>query len=348
MPVNEMSDALKAKLYDLRYSPFLLSFFISLAIYNYRFLMILFADNIDLDIKFDKLDNESIGISNVLIPFGVALFYTGIYPIFGNWLYEVTLKYKNDAKRRKIKAEALTIKTQKEYEILEKEKNKLVWDLEEKEKVLSTYRKLYEDKTKSFDEKIEDEKKKIKIEYNKIEKNLQHQINELNTQLSNSSSIEADLQQQLKSTQTTLEKVSKENDILKEANKTLENKEVNIQNLFQKNKNLQKEIEKLKIESTQAEVKKNDFNINDIPPSYKTKFTDDEIKILETIYTNDIVEYTSRDQLANNLRQYLQIPRIKILSIINGLHEKEIIKTQSGNYYITDEGKKDMVNMFDS
>lgn len=347
MPLNEMSDSLKARLYDMRYSPFLISFFISFTIYNYRFLMILFADNIDLDIKFNKLDKEGIGIIDVLIPFGTAIFYTGIYPVFGNWLYEVTLKYKNDAKRRKVRAESLTIKTQEEFEILEKENNKLVWDLEEKEKALSTYRKLYEDKTKKFDETVEAEKKIIQNKCDQDKKILKDQIDVIEQNLGNLHTEKENALREEVKTRDELKNVLEENKSLKNIIKGLKEKSSYIENLESENIKLKDDLKKLNIELDQVE--KNNFDIENISSSYRNRFTDDEIEILHTIYTNDIAEHMSRQGLADELKKYIDEPRIKILNIINSLHSKDIVKTfTNGNYYISKEGKQDMVNMFDS
>ncbi len=348
MPLNEMSDSLKAKLYDIRYSPFLISFIISFIIYNYRFLMILFAGNIDLDIKFDRLDKEGVGIVGLLVPFGTAIFYTGIYPLFGNWLYEVTLKYKNDAKKRKVKAESLSIKTEKEYEILQREKNALVWDIGKMEKELTIFSELYKDKIKSFDKKVETEKNIIRTEYDKVKENLQNKINDLQRDLSNLEAQHDQLMQEESRMGESWIKVSEENSNLKDELNTLKQKRTNIASITKENLNLKAKVVKLESKINQPKVKKNNFNIDNVADTYQMKYTQDEITILNTIYSNDIKERTSRDILANTLQEYVDIARIKILSIVDELTIKDVIKTSSGLYYITVQGKKDMVNMFDT
>lgn len=87
-------------------------------------MLIIFAEIDDVNEKI-KMIKEFNLIDTIGYPFTVAIFYTLVYPIFSNMLYDATLYYKNKAHETKRNREDEKIITQKEKKEILDENRKL-------------------------------------------------------------------------------------------------------------------------------------------------------------------------------------------------------------------------------
>lgn len=102
---NGLTDSIKAKLYDFNYTPFMSSFVISWVVINHKYLLILFADGVELREKIGLLNSISFLSDSCLnffvFPIGFALFYVYIYPLISKKFYEYTLEQTKALKKIK-------------------------------------------------------------------------------------------------------------------------------------------------------------------------------------------------------------------------------------------------------
>ncbi|MGE4399780.1 MAG: hypothetical protein AB7D29_09695 [Campylobacterales bacterium] len=107
--VNDLKDSIKAKLYDFNYTPFMSSFVISWIVINHKYLLIFFADGVELREKIGLLNSISLLSDSCLnffiYPLGFALFYVYIYPLAAQKFYEYTLERSRELKEAKRKVE---------------------------------------------------------------------------------------------------------------------------------------------------------------------------------------------------------------------------------------------------
>jgi hypothetical protein len=94
---SELTNSIKAKLYDFHYSPFISSFVISWIIINHKYLLILFSKE-KLELKLEMLNKYQFEIiygypTSFIIPVVIALFYVFFYPLIAFIFYKVTLIY---------------------------------------------------------------------------------------------------------------------------------------------------------------------------------------------------------------------------------------------------------------
>lgn len=124
---SELTDSIKAKLYDFHYSPFMSSFVVSWIMLNHKYLLILISDE-TIKLKLELLNQYMFGINikdyyifyvnGFYIPLLMALFYVFIYPNLAKLFYEITLNYQLNMREIKQKIEKTTLITQEEKDVL--------------------------------------------------------------------------------------------------------------------------------------------------------------------------------------------------------------------------------------
>lgn len=168
MTIDDIKDSIKAKLYDFAYTPFMSSFLVSWIILNHKYLLIYFgdekvADKIKLlsEYIFEKISYNGYDwwVDQFWYPFGIALGYVFVYPLFALAFYAVTLWYKKWSKDVKIYIEKLTRIPEEEAKKIreissrfEDEKDELLKKLEKKE---DEYKEKLENELQPFQDQIE-------------------------------------------------------------------------------------------------------------------------------------------------------------------------------------------------
>ena len=208
MPNKELSNSLKAKLYDYTFTPFMSSVVISWLIVNHKYVLILLS-NSKLDKKLELLnkydfscavpftDYSFANCKSFILPIMFGLFYTLFYPFIAILFYKVTLRFKKIMKENKIKIEGLTPLTLEESKIIKEENIKYkneVFNLSEKivsieekykkeitfledryknmkDEFLMTKEHEYKTKIEKLEKEVESLNKKNSILKEKIEKN---------------------------------------------------------------------------------------------------------------------------------------------------------------------------------
>lgn len=164
--VKDITDSLKAKLYDFAYTPFMSSFVISWILLNHKYLLIYFG-NEKLEKKLNLLHGYPAEIANQFVyPFSIALIYVFIYPWFGLIFYNITLYYNKESKKIKQKQEDQTPVTQEEANKIREEIEKLLKERDIYNKDQLEMREKFNNKIFGFEEIIRTNKLE-KDEYDK-------------------------------------------------------------------------------------------------------------------------------------------------------------------------------------
>jgi predicted nucleic acid-binding Zn-ribbon protein len=294
---NEVKNSIKARLYDSTYTPFMSSYILSWIFINNLYVLIFFGDFKD---KISLLKEYDFGLYNFNMwasPLAVALVYIYIYPFFLEKFYKHTLK--KQKQRNDIKQEV---------------EGKQLLSIEQSRAVRLKQSKL-EDVIDKKDKKIEDFKNEIltlENEKSKIEENVFKKLSIKEEEIHKKAKDECE-----KSTQSFKIELDKSSKQLESKNNELEEYKIinqNLKNEYEKqNKSilsLKNNIEKLtnEIES----IKQNNKDMKNIKyKNFLKEFSNDEITILETIYTNSIGK-NHLSILISSINQYTKIPEVKI------------------------------------
>lgn len=150
--MEDITNSIKAKLWDFKHTPFMSSFFFSFLFFNKEYLMIYFTDITFIEKK--RLILEAIGI-NFLYPICTGLFFVFVYPLFFTIFYSFTLfMLENQTKlKQKIQRKRL-LSFEESFEI---------------RREISKYKKDMEDlhiKVKEEKELLVEQEKELLSEYN--------------------------------------------------------------------------------------------------------------------------------------------------------------------------------------
>jgi len=319
MPQKEFSKSMKAKMYDFTYTPFMSSMVIAWIILNHKYILIYMASIEDFDMKLKLLKNYDFSLwgvpymYNIIMPISFGLFYTFIYPFISKYFYKFTLNSNKKLKTIKKDIEDNTPITVEEAKALKKEnydKTEKILELEDK---ITAIRSDYDMKLTTIEEDI---KRKVTKDLNK-----KHTLNI------------KDLEQNLTN------KYKKEYDTLeKDCTDTY-------QSLNQKNHILNSNIKELQDKNKELE-RVNKALLNKIPKG-TTKKESDEDKVLRYLYQSNY-NFMNIEQFISNLSRATTISRIKMEKILYQLLEKNFLeKTASNNIFISENGKKILLDMFD-
>ncbi len=166
--LSDITNSIKAKLYDFTYTPFMSSMIISWIIINHKYLLIYFGDS-KLNEKLTRLNEYDFSASifgltipyaiNVWFPIAFGLFYVFAYPWASKIFYEYTLERTKALKEIKQKIEDETPITQEEARQIRSDIEQLTKERDEyRDKSLQAekrYKKQYQDRIKEL-ETIED------------------------------------------------------------------------------------------------------------------------------------------------------------------------------------------------
>lgn len=166
--LSDITNSIKAKLYDFTYTPFMSSMIISWIIINHKYLLIYFGDS-KLNEKLTRLNEYDFSASifgltipyamNIWFPIAFGLFYVFVYPWVSKIFYEYTLERTKALKEIKQKIEDETPITQDEARQIRSDIEQLTKERDEyRDKALQAekhYKKQYQDRIKEL-ETIED------------------------------------------------------------------------------------------------------------------------------------------------------------------------------------------------
>ena len=271
--VKDLTDSIKAKLYDFAYTPFMSSFVISWIFLNHKYLLIYFG-NEKLETKIRLLSmysDKTVNIFGINIcshqlyyPVLIALGYVFIYPLFSMGFYAVTLGYKN-----------LTTKIKQKFE------KKVLIDKEIENELRITIDKLQKESDDYRKDRIE-----MRDKYDMLDKNLSSEIQKKDEELS---------EKNKKLEQTT---ITQPNDL----------KIINSQS--EKINNLNKEIEKLKKENESMKnhrlINATDIAANKVTENEKLKIINSQSEIINKLkkenekFKNKILEEATNNETERN------------------------------------------------
>jgi len=318
--INEVKNSVKAKMYDSTYTPFMGSYVLSWLLINHMYILYLFGN---FKNKLDLINNYDFGIYNYnmwFLPLIIALSYVYIYPFFSKYFYSYTLK-----------------EQKKRTDLKQKIEDKKLLTVEQSREMRLAHFKL-EDEIDKKNQKIEFYKKEISSLENEniqIERSLQEKILE----------NEASIKQKIKiETEQLIDKLNHDRDIIK-----INLKETNKETIkLQKQNNLQekhiKELENKLITESDNYKKIKDEKYN----NFLHEFTQEELMVLETIYTNSITNEKATSSYINKINTYTTIPKVKIEMILKSLLEKGyiILDTKNWKNDLTEQGKKKVLEIF--
>lgn len=339
MPQNELADSLKAKLWDFKYTPFLSSFVISWFIWNYKIVLIFFADIDNINTKIEMLE-KYVSIEVNAFPLLTALFYTIFYPYLSNIFYDVTLLHKNNAQKTKRDREDKKVVTQRE-----------------KKEIVYENRKL---RLENYD--LENEKVKIIKEFEEKEKNLEINLDEKIQQgIKQYKEKNEKLSVDLKKTENSLDLMAKENNHLEILNDELEQKHQILENSNVKTRNEYREKEK----EFNLRIKKYNNASNESTTVLKLAQKDNQqlLKLNKDLTkqislqnnkqeenTTQLIEkekfylklfsnktYENRDVIEEALKNKYKINTIQAQAITNELKEKRMLDINRSNSIILSE-----------
>ena len=290
---TDIKDSIKARLYDMKYTPFAASYIFAWLFFNAKSILIFFSNKLSITEKINMLSYDSI---EYILPLIFGLIYTIVFPLFNAILYYITLQYRRLMNGIKQKIQDVTPLPQEEANKIIKENMDLELKLNSKIKEIDEIKSSFENKRNKYIEK---------------EKELENNINQ---------------------------KVLEATKILKSENqkllKDINNKEEKIQDL----------LKQLNVFEQNHQNKSVDDIISD--DNIDIILTNDERKFLKIIYENDISSQ-SHSNYINKILATKKFKRIKIQDLLNSLEVKGIIKKDTYNYDITEEGQKIILALFD-
>jgi hypothetical protein len=181
---NDIKDSIKARLYDMKYTPFLASYVFFFIYFNAKLFLIFFDGDLSSAQKIDALSYDAVCHWK---PIAGALFYTLVFPFFQIGFYSAKLWFDKQMNTRKQKIEDQTLLSVEEskdiryaHKKLEDELDAYIKKYEQTKKDYENYKKdlitEYESKEKelegSFDKKIKSEKEPLVNELKQAQKNI--------------------------------------------------------------------------------------------------------------------------------------------------------------------------------
>lgn len=329
---NDLQDSIKARLYDMKYTPFLASYVISWIFFNAKAFLIFFSD-IKVSEKIEMLAYEDL---LYLYPLYVALFYTLVFPIFGAGFYYVTLQYKRLMNKIKQKIQDITPLPQEEANELLRENADLRLEHDKKIKELNLAKESFQRKEQELNTKQNDLEESLAAANKNLE-NANEQINTKNAALSEFQSENESTQNTIKTMENRIEELEKQlNDCRKKNNPT--------KSKVTTDKSGNGAHKVIKFSNLVEQQSKEDKLIKSID-----NLTEDEKEILKIIYENNISFALSQNYIQSiyNSTTTNNFKTTKIRHLLDNLVKKELISLSGGYYDTTAKGREVMIKLFD-
>lgn len=168
---NDINDSIKARLYDMKYTPFLASYVFFFVYFNAKLFLIFFDLNFSVQNKIDMLSYDMI---NYLYPVIGALIYTLIFPLVQAGFYYVALQYRRFMNFIQQQIQDKTPLLQEKANEILRENANLQLDLDKKIEELDNVKKRFETKEQSLVKKYEEKTKELENSFSsKLEKEIE-------------------------------------------------------------------------------------------------------------------------------------------------------------------------------
>ena len=371
---KDIKDSIKARLYDVKYTPFLASYSFAWLFFNAKLFLIFFS-SMKATEKIDTLSyNDIVYIKPLLF----ALLYTLIFPLATAGFYYVTLQYKRLMNYIQQKIQDVTPLPQEQANKIIRENSNLITEHDSAIKALNEAKERFEEN----EQKLIRENKEVKDLFETREKEIKQKLIDLESYKGLSDTQEKELKN-LKVNYQELQQINEKNkkDLgfaysqHKEYDTELIKRESANKKKLQKIKELEETIKTLK-NKTEELTKSLNKDKKPILPSAKVPFRDnkelidmlstararendeidtvintlseDEKKVLKTIYDKgmrEANESTYINTIASNTKGFNQS---QIRNILDDLIIKNCISINSIKYYdTTSKGRKVMARLFD-
>ena len=144
---NDIRDSIKARLYDMKYTPFLASYVFFFVYFNAKLFLIFFDQNITTECKIEMLSYD---IVDKFTPLWWALGYTLVFPLAQAGFYYVTLQYRRLMNWIQQKIQDKTPLLQERANEILRENADLQLELDKKIEELDTVKKRFETKEQNL------------------------------------------------------------------------------------------------------------------------------------------------------------------------------------------------------
>lgn len=360
---NEVSDSIKAKLYDFTYTPFMSSFVISWIIINHKYLIVFFSQ-IDIDKKLALLNiygKKTVGanlMDDSILPFfhflemgshffwyplGIAIFYVFCYPHISHIFYKYTGEMNNKKKSIKLEYEKKLPISTEEKEAIYLENYSLTTKINELKIKMVEIEKQYEedlssqnvnnlnlkDENNELSKKLDEANDKV-LKNNQMAERIAHLENKL---------IEKD-------------KLIEDSGNYKDANETLKKEKISLSTTIEENESYIKQLnlkiaELTKENASLTKTKNSELLKKETDFMQKFNINKDELAVLKVIYTKSI-NSNYFDGYVSDINKHLNWTKLKLETVINNLNLKGIIsKSQINICNINKHYAKDIVKLFE-
>jgi len=318
--LSDLKDSIKARLYDIKYTPFLASYTFFWIFWNAKLIMIFTSDKLSIQNKIDMMAYNDIDIINPLL---FALVYTIIFPIFTAFFYYITLQYRRLMNYIQQQIEDVTPLTQKKANEIRTENANLRIELDSKIEELNNSQQKYKEKKESLISLYDEKTKELNSGY---DEKLKKETSKIQTEL-----------------QSAYGDITDKNTLIGEQTKTIEV--------------LQNKIKVFETEDTKETKKSTKESttigsiletINEDKKKLVANLNEDEITLLKLIYDNDLPHMNSSTYI-NKILEVSELKRVKVQSLLTSLSSdnKGILSLSNGIYDTTDKGRNIMLELFE-
>jgi len=350
---EELKNSIKAKLWDIKFNPFMSTYIFSWIYININFILILFTSDLKIEEKITKLNNIDINYTN---PLWIAMAYIFLYPFAKTAFFAVGLWFKLLINKVEILIRDETpLPQEKINEILYenvKLQNNYNDSLLKLELIKDEYNKKSFNLENEFKEKKTKQQEYLKNEQNKLQKTISNQIQQQTEYLNNKikkleddiitfKNKSSDLEHKLAMEKGKKQHIEKTNQEIMQMKLEMEN----MNKLKFENKELKKEINNFEEKYKEIEPIKfaliQQKNLND---TQINRLTNEMIKLLYIFYEDDSIINISnfKTKVRDKFGLSKSIIDLRIEELI-----KEILVTKIGsNIELTDSGKKILEQLF--
>ncbi len=174
---NDIKDSIKARLYDMKYTPFLTSYIFFFLYFNAKLFLMFFDPNMATN---DKIELLSYDMVDKYTPLWWALGYTLVFPLAQAGFYYVTLQYRRLMNWIQQQIQDKTPLLQEKANEILRENANLQLDLDKKIEELDNVKKRFENKEQSLVKKYEEKTKELESSFNvKLDKETEKLKSEL-------------------------------------------------------------------------------------------------------------------------------------------------------------------------
>lgn len=174
---NDIKDSIKARLYDMKYTPFLASYFFFYVYFNAKLFLIFFDPELATVSKIEMLSYDDICH---IEPLYYALAYTLVFPLAQAGFYYVTLQYRRLMNYIQQLIQDKTPLLQKRANEILRENADLQLELDKKIEELDTVKKRFETKEQDLIKQYENKNKELESSFEeKVAKDTEKLKNEL-------------------------------------------------------------------------------------------------------------------------------------------------------------------------